>query len=98
MDSPDLSAMLTGTSQQTQAQQRGVPTPPPSVPVAVAPIPTQTFTNQNFVSVSTANVTQQVCFVVAYTYTDVETMLSSEEHEEHMLCFPKIKKKNVQTD
>ena len=97
MDSPDLSAMLTGTSQQTQAQQRGVPTPPPSVPVpvAVAPIPTQTFTNQNFVSVSTANVTQQVCFVVVYTCTDVETVLSSREH---MLCFPKIKKKNVQTD
>lgn len=62
LDSPDLSAMLTGTSQQTQAQQRGVPTPPPSVPVAVAPIPTQTFTNQNFASVSTANVTQQVVY------------------------------------
>lgn len=95
MDSPDLSAMLMGTNQQTQAQQRGVPTPPPSVPVAVAPIPTQTFTNQNFASVPTANVTQQVCFVVLYMYSDVETMLSSEEH---MLCFPKIKKKNVQTD
>ena len=95
MDSPDLSAMLTGTNQQTQAQQRGVPTPPPSVPVAVAPIPTQTFTNQNFASVSTVNVTQQVCFVVAYMYSDVETMLSSEEHT---LCFPQIEKKNVQTD
>lgn len=65
MDSPDLSAMLTGTSQQSQqVQQRGIPTPPPSVPVAVAPIPTQTFTNQNFASVTTANVAQQVCFVL----------------------------------
>jgi len=62
LDSPDLSAMLTGTSQQTQAQQRGGPTPPPSVPVAVAPIPTQTYTNQNFVSPSTANVAQQVVY------------------------------------
>jgi hypothetical protein len=87
--------MLTGTSQQTQAQQRGVPTPPPSVPVAVAPIPTQTFTNQNFVSASTANVTQQVCFVVVYTVRVVETALSAEEH---MLSFPEKKNRKVQTD
>jgi hypothetical protein len=64
LDSPDLSAMLTGTSQPSQqAQQRGIPTPPPSGPVPVAPIPTQTFTNQNFASVPNANVAQQVCFV-----------------------------------
>jgi hypothetical protein len=65
--------MLTGTSQQSQqVQQRGIPTPPPSVPVAVAvavaPIPTQTFTNQNFASVTTANVAQQVCFVVTCSF------------------------------
>jgi hypothetical protein len=96
LDSPDLSAMLTGTSQQSQAQQRGVPTPPPSVPVAVAPIPTQTFTNQNFVSVSTANVTQQVCFVVAYTCTAVKTLMF--RAQEHTLCFDKVRKRNVHTD
>jgi hypothetical protein len=84
--------MLTGTSQQTQAQQRGVPTPPPSVPVAVAPITTQTFTNQNFASASPANVTQQVCFVVVYTVTVVETVLSAEEH---MLSFPEKKNRKV---
>ncbi|XP_021916689.1 caprin homolog isoform X2 [Zootermopsis nevadensis] len=63
LDSPDLSAMLTGTSQPSQqAQQRGIPTPPPSGPVPVAPIPTQTFTNQNFASVPPANVAQQVVY------------------------------------
>ncbi|KAJ9598514.1 hypothetical protein L9F63_010804, partial [Diploptera punctata] len=57
LDSPELSAMLTGTGQQNQQ-----PTPPPSGPVPVAPIPTQTFTNQNFASVSTSNVPQQVVY------------------------------------
>ncbi|PSN46062.1 hypothetical protein C0J52_07679 [Blattella germanica] len=55
LDSPDLSSMLTGTTQQNQHS-----TPPPSGPVA--PIPTQTFTNQNFASVPTSNVPQQVCW------------------------------------
>jgi hypothetical protein len=40
------------------------------------------------VSSSPANATQQVCFVMAYTITDVETTLSAEEH---MLAFLKGK-------
>ncbi|XP_049956966.1 caprin homolog isoform X2 [Schistocerca serialis cubense] len=56
LDTPDISAILTGAA----AQQHSTPPPPQPaavpvpVPVAVAPIPSQTFTNQNFAAVTTA--------------------------------------------
>ncbi|XP_049809832.1 caprin homolog isoform X1 [Schistocerca nitens] len=64
LDTPDISAILTGAA----AQQHSTPPPPQPaavpvpVPVAVAPIPSQTFTNQNFAAVTTAPGQPQVVF------------------------------------